>query len=285
MVRFCLFLSILTGSILALIAPLPSFARSLTAIQASGTLKVGLTGDYAPFSFRDSKGEYTGADITMALSLTKTLGLKLAIVPTTWKTLLADLEAERFDIAMGGVSVTADRAAVGYFSVPVLLDGKRPIVRCADRDRYTSISSIDRPDVRVVVHPGGTNERFDRANFPHAQISEYPDNRTIYGELEAGRADVIMSDGEIVDYQSRRHPGTLCPANVAEPFDHYEKAYLMSRDLELKQAVDAWVVHSLDYGRFKRALADATAGISEECGVTLAQDTHAHAKRRLNLRR
>lgn len=215
-------------------------------------------------------GEFTGADVTMAISLTRSLGVKLVIVRTTWNTIVPDLLADRFDIVMGGVSVTADRAAVGYFSVPVLLDGKRPIVRCADRDRYTSISSIDRPDVRVVVHPGGTNERFDRANFPHAQISEYPDNRTIYGELEAGRADVIMSDGEIVDYQSRRHPGTLCPANVAEPFDHYEKAYLMSRDLELKQAVDAWVTHSLDYGRFS--------------GVSVVHDTHA-IKRRLNIRR
>jgi cyclohexadienyl dehydratase len=31
-----------------------------------------------------------------------------------------------------------------------------------------SISSIDRPGVRVVVNPGGTNERFAKANFTHA---------------------------------------------------------------------------------------------------------------------
>jgi cyclohexadienyl dehydratase len=106
----------------------------------------------------------------------------------------------------------------------------------------------------------------------------------IFGEVEAGRMDVILTDGEIVDYQSRHHPGTLCPANVAEPFDHYEKAYLMSRDPELKEAVDAWLVKSLESGRFKRALADASAGISEECGTSLAHDTHA-VKRRLNIGR
>ena len=43
----------------------------------------------------------------------------------------ADFEADRYDIAMGGVSVTADRAAAGDFSIPVSHDGKRPIVRCA----------------------------------------------------------------------------------------------------------------------------------------------------------
>ncbi len=284
MVRSVQFLSILASSLLALIVAPPLSARPLAAIRADGTLRVGLTGDYAPFSFRDSDGEFTGADVTMALSLTKSLGVKLAIVQTTWKNIIPDLQADRFDIVMGGVSVTDDRAAIGYYSMPVLLDGHRPIVRCADKDRYVTIASIDRPDVRVVVHPGGTNERFDRANFPHAQINDYPDNRTIFGELEAGRADVVMDDGEIVDYQSRRHPGTLCPANVAEPFDHYEKAYLMSRDPELKQAVDAWLVRSLDYGRFKQALADAAAGISAECGISVAHDTHA-VKRRLNIRR
>ena len=256
----------------------------LAAIRADGTLKVGLTGDYAPFSFRDADGEYTGADVTMAMSLAKSLGVKLTIVPTAWATIKADLQADRFDILMGGVSVTPDRAAVGYYSVALLLDGHRPIVRCADRNRYTSVAAIDRPDVRVAVHPGGTNERFDRANFTHAQIREYPDNRTIFGELEADRADVIMVDGEIVDYESRRHPGTLCAANVAEPFDHYEKAYLMSRDPELKQAVDAWLARSFAYGRFKQALADATAGISDNCSLSFADDPHP-VKRRLNIRR
>ena len=44
--------------------------------------------------------------------------------------------ADRFDIAMGGVSVTPDRAAVSEFSVTVMHDGKRPIVRCTDKHRY-----------------------------------------------------------------------------------------------------------------------------------------------------
>ena len=34
-------------------------------------------------------------------------------------------------------------------------DGKRPIARCADKERYTSIGAIDQPGVRVVVNPGG----------------------------------------------------------------------------------------------------------------------------------
>jgi cyclohexadienyl dehydratase len=234
-------------------------ARPLAAIKAGGTLKVGLTGDYAPYSLRGADGEITGADVTMAQSLAKTLRVKLEIVPTTWKTMQADLQADRFDIAMGGVSVTPDRAAVGDFSVTVMRDGKRPIVRCTDKELYTSVAAIDRPGVRVVVNPGGTNERFAKANFPHAKLDEHADNRTIFDDLMDHQADVMVTDGAEVDYQARRHPGVLCPAAVADSFDHFDKAYWMTRDKALKDAVDAWLEKALKAGDYQKALAAAAA--------------------------
>lgn len=235
----------------------PLAARPLAEVRSDGTLKVGLTGDYAPFSLRGDDGQIVGADVTMAQDLASALGVELVIVPTTWRTLAADLQADRYDVAMGGVSVTADRAAIGLFSLPVMSDGKRPIVRCTDTDRYVSTSAIDRPDVRVVVNPGGTNERFAKANFPRAHVEVHPDNRTIFDEIAAGRADVMVTDGAEVDYQARRHPGVLCPAAVVASFDHVDKAYWMTPDPALKEAVDAWLGESLASGRYKGALASA----------------------------
>jgi cyclohexadienyl dehydratase len=251
-------LAVLAGVLMiGLAGPLPSAARPLEAIKSDGTLRVGLTGDYAPYSLRGADDQIAGADVSMARELAKMLGVTLVIVPTTWKTLQADLAADRYDIAMGGVSVTPDRAAVGDFSIPVLHDGKRPIVRCTDKDRYTSINSIDRPDVRVVVNPGGTNERFAKANLPHARLAEHPDNRTIFDEIAAGHADVMVTDGAEVDYQARRHSGVLCPAAVPDSFDHFDKAYWMTRDPALKAAVDAWLAGALAAGQYEKALAEA----------------------------
>ena len=229
-------------------------ARPLAAIKASGTLRAGLTGDYAPYSLRGADGKIAGADVIMARSLAKMLGVALEIVPTVWKSLADDLKADRFDIAMGGVSVTPDRAAAGDFSVAVLHDGKRPIARCADKDLYTSLDAINAPSVRVVVNPGGTNERFAKANLPNAHVDVHADNRTIFDEIAAGRADVMVTDGAEVDYQARRHAGILCPAAVADSFDHFDKAYWMTRDPALKAAVDVWLTQSLAAGGYQRAL-------------------------------
>ena len=113
--------------------------------------------------------------------------------------------------------------------------------------------------VRVVVNPGGTNERFAKANLAHATLAEHPDNRTIFDEIAAGHADVMVTDGAEVDYQARLHPGILCPAAVAGPFDHFDKAYWMTRDPALKEAVDAWLKRSLAAGQYDKALAAAAA--------------------------
>ena len=241
------------------LSAMPIEARTLAAVEADGLLRVGLTGDYAPYSLRGPDGDITGADVRMAQALAKKLGVRLEIVPTTWESMTADFKAGRFDIAMGGVSVTAERAAIGDFSVMVTSDGKRPIVRCADKDRYISVTAIDQPDVRVVVNPGGTNETFAKAHFPHAKLEQHSDNRTIFDDVAAGHADIMVTDGAEVDYQARRHPGVLCPAAVPRAFDHFDKAYWMTPDPSLKAAVDAVLKQSLDAGDYQRALA-APAG-------------------------
>jgi cyclohexadienyl dehydratase len=237
----------------------PAAARPLAAIRADGILRVDMTGDYAPFSLRGADGQISGADVTMAESLAKALGVTLVIVPTTWKTLAADLASDRYDIAMGGVSITPDRAALGDFSHPVLHDGKRPIARCAEKERYTSLPAIDRNEVRVIVNPGGTNERFAKANLGHARLVEHADNRSVFDEIAAGHADVMVTDGAEVDYQARRHPGVLCPAPVTDSFDHVDKAFWITRDPALKAAVDAWLDASLAAGQYARALEAAGA--------------------------
>jgi cyclohexadienyl dehydratase len=239
------------------LAAVPVQARTLVAIKASGTLRVGLTGDYAPYSLRHADGQITGSDVTMAQALAEALGVALVIVPTTWKSMTDDLKVDRFDIAMGGVSVTPARAAIGDFSVTVMSDGKRPIVRCAEAERYASVAEIDRPEVRVVFNPGGTNEVFAKAHLADATLEEYPDNRTIFDEIANYHADVMVTDGAEVDYQSRRHPGVLCPAAVAEPFDHFDKAYWMARDEPLKAAIDAVLTKKLAAGEYQKALAAA----------------------------
>jgi cyclohexadienyl dehydratase len=166
----------------------------LDAILGAGVLRVGLTEDYRPFSFADASGKVEGIDVDMAKSLAQSLSVRLDVVKTSWPTLKSDLEANSFDIAMGGITITLDRQRTGLFSNPVFSSGKTPITHCGDEPKYGTIATIDRPGVRVIVNPGGTNERFDRAHLRKATIVPWSDNATIFDTLLDGKADLMITD-------------------------------------------------------------------------------------------
>jgi cyclohexadienyl dehydratase len=241
---------LLLGLILAPLAARADGAR-LDEILERGVLRVGTTGDYRPFTALDkATGAYSGFDIDLARSLADALGVKVEFEPTSWPTLAGDFEANAFDIAMGGVSVTLERAKKGFFSAPYLREGKTAIARCADKEKFETLAGIDRPGVKVIANPGGTNERFDRAHFHAAEIVVYPDNPTIFERLAAGEADLMITDASETRFQEKQHPGVLCAIHPDKPFDFAEKAYWMPRDPALKAFVDQWLHLMMENGAF-----------------------------------
>ncbi|MFD8328701.1 transporter substrate-binding domain-containing protein [Streptomyces lydicus] len=237
--------------------PAGTKASALDTVPRRGVLRVCTTGDYRPFSYRDPRtGGYRGVDIDMARDLAKSLDATPRYVPTTWAELVGDLAAGRCDIAMGGVSVTLPRARSVYFSEPTRTDGKTPIVRCADKDTYRTLQQIDRPGTTVIVNPGGTNEQFARAHIKQATLKVHPDNTTIFDEIIAGRADVMMTDASETRYQAKIHP-ELCSVHPDQPFTFSEKAYALPRgDDEFKAYVDQWVhlaTHDGTYAKYEAA--------------------------------
>jgi cyclohexadienyl dehydratase len=241
--------------ILCLLFAAPALAQTrLDDVFSRGTLRVGLTGDYRPFSLKEASGAYAGLDVDMANDLAAAMGVKLEIVPTTWSTLLPDLTGGKFDIGMGGISITLARQKVAFFSTPVMRAGKAAIARCADKDRFATLERIDSPGTKVIVNPGGTNERFDRANLKQAEIVPFPDNARIFDELAAGHADVMITDAVETRLQQKLHPG-LCAIHPDQPFDFGELAYLLPRDVALKMYVDQWLHIATENGTWDRLLA------------------------------
>ena len=206
----------------------------------SGILRVGTTGDYAPFSFAKDGDPFVGIDVDLAGDLASSLGVELRLVQTSWPTLMADLEAGRYDIAMSGVSRSLARAKTGFFSEPYHVGGKTPIIRCEDRDRFASFEDIDREGTRAIVNPGGTNNRFATAQLKSADLAIHPDNRTIFDEIIEGRADVMFTDAIEVRLKTAQHP-ELCAALPGITLTYQEKGYLMPPDERLRQYVNLWL--------------------------------------------
>jgi chorismate mutase-like protein len=218
-------------------------------------LRIGTTGDYAPYSWYDTAtGSYRGVDIELARALALQMGLRAEFVPTRWSTLLVDAQAGRFDIAVGGISITDERARLLSFSTPHATDRKVPVVRCGEQRRYDTAAEINRPQVRLIVNPGGTNERFVRQQFPAATLTVHADNRTVFDEISAGRADVMVTDAVEARLQESAGDG-LCMAKVRQRWAPASKAVLIATGVASGSAIDAQLQQLGGARRYQRELA------------------------------
>jgi cyclohexadienyl dehydratase len=223
----------------------------LNRIVSGGVVRVCSTGDYRPFTYRNPQGQWSGMDVDLAGNLATHLGVTLRLVPTTWSNLMDDLDTQ-CDLAMGGISITPDRAKKARYSAPYLRDGKAAAVRCVDSARYRSLADIDRPGVRVVVNPGGTNAEFDKANLKNATVVEYPDNNTIFGQITDGKVDAMITDASEIRWQRTQNP-QLCGVGVDHTFNSAQKAYLIpSSGVVTQQRVNQWLNEIANDGTYAK---------------------------------
>ncbi len=216
------------------------FPHRLRQILTTGNLRVGTTGDYAPFSHATGETSvFTGIDIDLANDLGRALGVDVQFVRTSWPALMDDLASGAYDIAMSGVSRTLSRQRVAFLSSPYYAGGKTPVARCDRADEFGSLEEIDRQGVRLIVNPGGTNEAFVRQHIKRAAVLVHPDNRTIFQQIIDGKADLMITDRIEVALQVARAT-ELC-ATMANTLNYQEKAFLLPQDPVWSEYVATWL--------------------------------------------
>ena len=226
----------------------------LDSIQKNGVLRVCTPGDYKPFSLAKPDAMWEGIDVDLVLSMAKALGVKAEFVKTTWPKLMDDF-VEKCDLGVGGISVTLDRQKRAYFSQPYMVNGKAPITKCENVQKFQTVADIDKPGVTVIENPGGSNERFARERFKQAKIVIFNDNTTIFDEILKGNADVMISESAETIVQQRLRPG-LCAVNPDKPLQYGEMAWLLPRgDVAFKAWVDQWLHLAKANGEYDRIAA------------------------------
>ena len=202
----------------------------VTEIIERGTLLVGTTGDYRPLSFCEPDGTYWGFGIEVAGEIAKRLGVGIQFVPTSWPTLTTDVLAEpqTFDLAIGGITITDARRETMLMSDGYLANGKTILCRASEAERYKSLADIDKPEVRVMVNPGGLNEKFANENMTHATVIVHQKNEEIPSLIAEGEADVMITEITEAAYYVRTDTRLAAPLLNA-PFTHGEIGVLMRK--------------------------------------------------------
>ena len=206
----------------------------VTEIVERGKVLIGTTGDYRPLSFCEPEtGEYWGFGIEIAQEIAKQLGVKVEFVKTSWPTLTADVLAEpqKFDFAIGGITITDTRRETMMMSEGYLANGKTILCRASESERYQSLADIDKSEVRVMVNPGGLNEKFAHENLTHATVIVHQKNEEIPTLIAEGVADVMITEITEAPYYVRTDTRLAAPL-LNEPFTHGEIGVLMQKGQE-----------------------------------------------------
>jgi Na+/H+-dicarboxylate symporter/ABC-type amino acid transport substrate-binding protein len=162
----------------------PTAAGSTMArVQKSGVLRVGFGRGIIPFSYDNTAAGLVGYDISLAYALARDLGVRLELNPITdWETLIPSLEANRFDLALGGIFMTAGRlrsvtASDSYLETPPAL-----IVHAKDAGKFVhrTANSPSR-GLKIAVLDAAIVVDLARRLFPDATLKRLRDYDALKG--------------------------------------------------------------------------------------------------------
>lgn len=223
-------------------------------IVGRGRLLVATTGDYRPLSYRERNGDYWGFGIEMAEQIARHIGVGVEFVQTSWPTLTADVLAEpqAFDLAIGGITITEARKASMLMSEGYLANGKTILCRAEDAGKYRSLADIDKPEVRVMVNPGGLNQKFANERLTHATIMVYDRNEEIPNQVAEGKADMMITEITEAPWYVQNDTRLAAPL-LSQPFTHGEIGVLMRKgQADLLDLVNAVIARMKSDGSLRR---------------------------------
>jgi cyclohexadienyl dehydratase len=224
--------AVLSAALLVAVAlsPGPAAAQesTLTRVLEAGKLRVGTTGDWNPMSMKDpASGGYSGFDIDVMTELAKDLGVELEFVPTEWKTLVAGIIADKYDISTSA-SMTTQRIRSAGFTDSYYTLGTVPLTRKENLDRFAAWEDINQEGVVVAVTLGTSQEQQAKALFPRATIRTIDAPARDFQEVLAGRADVSVTSTIEAPKLVEAH-GILAIVPVEEPAAPTDIAFLVDQ--------------------------------------------------------
>lgn len=238
-------------------------AQSLAAPRGSviekvmqrGTLRVGFS-SFVPWAMQDKEGKYIGFEIDVAQRLADDLGVKLQLVPTSWDGIIPALLSGKFDVIIGGMSITPQRLLSVNFSVPY---DHAYVDLALNREKAADISSLEdlnREGVVIAVRTGTTAAAAASKAFPKATLRMFNDEAPAVEEVLSGRAHAFVSSAPLPAMEALRHSDVLVqkfevrldaqPVAFAVPKGDFDTVNVFDGWIRLMEA-EGWLQERRDY--------------------------------------
>ncbi|MEG2173261.1 MAG: transporter substrate-binding domain-containing protein [Desulfovibrionaceae bacterium] len=170
-----------------------------------GVLRVGMS-SFVPWAMQDKTGAYIGFEVDVATRLAKDFGLKLELVPTRWSGIIPALLTGKFDMIVGGLSITPERCLKVNFSIPYDYTGIEAIAHKASAGKRSTLENFNEPGVVVAVRTGSTPVLVAKKMFPQATLRQFDDEAPAVQEVLSGRAQLFLTSVPLGTFEVLRSP-------------------------------------------------------------------------------
>ena len=177
--------------------------RTLDEIKQSGTVKIGVFSDKAPFGYVDDKGEYQGYDVYYAHRIADDLGVNVEFTSLDPASRVEYVATGKVDIVLANFTVTPERKEQVDFALPSM----KVALGVVSPDSAV-ISAIDElKDKTLIVAKGTTAETYFEKNYPEVKLQKYDAYADAYNALLDGRGDAFSTDNTEVIAWAKANPG------------------------------------------------------------------------------
>ena len=221
-------------------------ADKLQKIKDAGKIRIGMEGTFKPWGFHDDSGKLVGMEKEIGDFIAKDLGVEAEYIETQWDSLIAGVDADRYDIVINNVAPTDERKQKYDFSMTyVASEGKVGVLDSSDLKKVSDIN-------------GKTAAASETSNFRTLLEENGATIVTVTGFDEAieqvlsGRVDCCGNDAVTFQAFKQERPDAKIRLLEGELGEASEAAILMPKGAEsLKQAIDDSLKKHIDNGDLK----------------------------------
>lgn len=160
-------------------------------IKQRGVLRVGMS-TFVPWAMRDEQGELIGFEIDVATKVAEDMEVEVEFVPTAWSGIIPALLAGKFDVIIGGLTITPARNLTVNFTTPYAHSGQQMTANKELAEGF-SVEEFNSADVTISCRRGATACAAAQELFPKARLNRFDDDAQAFQDVLNGNAHAVVS--------------------------------------------------------------------------------------------
>lgn len=180
----------------------------IESIKRAGVLKVGMS-TFVPWAMRDKNGDLIGFEIDVAKKLAEDMGVEVEFVPTAWDGIIPALLAGKFDVIIGGMTITPARNLTVNFSAPYAHASIGVMANISQAEGLAWPEDYNAPEITFVCRRGATPCDYIAASFPKATLRRFDDQAQALQEVLNGNAHAMASTQPLPAFTIFENPEVL----------------------------------------------------------------------------